>query len=1492
MATIAFTSTRSFPGFDMREGGFPVADVARSITRSTTQFKLVYSDGGYDDLTGTGFTYDENGDPTGGTITGWTAGDAGKQFASLTINISVSDFLTFAENDDWNGLMAFALGGDDQVSGTKGNDYLLGFDGNDTLNGGAGADTLVGGAGDDTYIIDNARDGVIEAGGEGTDLIQSSVSINLSSSTFSGQEIENVTLTGKASLSITGNELDNTLTGNAGANVIDGGTGADTMIGGAGNDTYVIDDAGDTVTELANGGTDLIKASVSIDLADYANVENITLTGTGNIDATGNDGANILTGNDGNNILDGGLGADTMTGGLGDDTYVVDNIKDKVVEAKTGTAGGTDTVQTSLASYSIASLKGIENLTYTGSSNFTGTGNTLANILTGGSGNDMLNGGAGADSLIGGGGDDTYIIDNIGDTVTEADGEGTDLIQSSVSIDLSAGGFAGQEIENITLTGKAAINATGNELDNILTGNAGANILTGGEGNDTLNGGAGADTLVGGAGDDTYIIDNARDGVIEAGGEGTDLIQSSVSINLSSSTFSGQEIENVTLTGKASLSITGNELDNTLTGNAGANVIDGGTGADTMIGGAGNDTYVIDDAGDTVTELANGGTDLIKASVSIDLADYANVENITLTGTGNIDATGNDGANILTGNDGNNILDGGLGADTMTGGLGDDTYVVDNIKDKVVEAKTGTAGGTDTVQTSLASYSIASLKGIENLTYTGSSNFTGTGNTLANILTGGSGNDMLNGGAGADSLIGGGGDDTYIIDNIGDTVTEADGEGTDLIQSSVSIDLSAGGFAGQEIENITLTGKAAINATGNELDNILTGNAGANILTGGEGNDTLNGGAGADTLVGGAGDDILIGGAGNDTYIISQGDGFDTITAGSYNTGDIIRFTDADRYDLWFDVSPDGTLTLAAAANENFDPDTDEYLTVESFFGGTGSITVQIDTSDNEYYGTNADLATIVIQRGLNGTNNKNTAEIIIGTTGNDVINGNGGYHDELYGGSGNDTINAGYGDDYLSGGSGDDILRSGAGDDVLYGGTGNDTLDGGAGYDVAYYSSSTSGVTASVSWDGRHLTGTVSDGLGGTDTLIDVEAIVGSSYDDTLTVDDYGIILVGGDGNDTLKTSAYSILYGDGGNDTLTADFQSELYGGEGDDKLTAGANSYLEGDDGDDTLNAGGYSILYGDAGNDTLTAGEQSNLYGGDDDDTLTAGGYSILYGDAGNDTLRAGVQSNLYGGDGDDTLTAASYSYLEGGDGNDTLGTGSYSYLDGGAGNDTLSAYSNSTVNGGDGDDYITAWFDCYVMAGAGDDNVTGGGYIYGEDGNDTISISGTGYEVDGGSGDDKIYGNTYSDTMYGGIGDDILDGYNGDDYLSGGDGDDYLIGNLGDDYLIGGAGSDIFSYYIIPGFSDGNDVIADFEIGTDTLKFAGVYDADGSGSVDIDDLIQWISSITDAGSGQDVTVNFQEGGKLTFSGIGTGSINSIDQIVSDSNHIIISSSSIR
>ncbi|HEX7826398.1 MAG TPA: hypothetical protein VF477_15965, partial [Mycobacterium sp.] len=215
------------------------------------------------------------------------------------------------------------LGGDDTISGSPqadnlyggaGADLLIAGNGNDLLDGGTGADTLVGGAGDDVYIVDDAGDVVVEYPNEGNDRVETS----LLSYTLS-DDVEQLTYTGTAGAALTGNALANTITGGAGNDTIDGKAGTDTMIGGAGDDIYYVDNVADVVTELANGGTDTVRTSISLTLA--ANVERLEFIGTGPATLKGNGSANTIVGGASNDTLTGGFGVDTLTGGAGNDLF-------------------------------------------------------------------------------------------------------------------------------------------------------------------------------------------------------------------------------------------------------------------------------------------------------------------------------------------------------------------------------------------------------------------------------------------------------------------------------------------------------------------------------------------------------------------------------------------------------------------------------------------------------------------------------------------------------------------------------------------------------------------------------------------------------------------------------------------------------------------------------------------------------------------------------------------------------------------------------------------------------------------------------------------------------------------------------------------------------------------------------------------------------------------------------------------------------------------
>jgi Ca2+-binding RTX toxin-like protein len=730
---------------------------------------------------------------------------------------------------------------DDQLTGTTGANRLTGGAGNDLLDGGSGADSLLGGLGNDTYLVDDAGDIVVEDPGAGTDTVQSSVGRSL------GANQENLTLTGVGAINGFGNSLDNLLQGNSAANYLDGGSGADTMAGGLGNDTYIVDNAGDVVTESDSAGTDTTRTSVD-GYTLTSNVEWLVLTGTAHLSGNGNGLNNYLIGNTGHNTLDGGVGADTMSGGAGNDTYLVDNAADVISELS---GEGTDTVRSSVTR-TLGAYQ--DNLILTGSTAIDGSGNSEANVLTGNANNNVLDGGAGADTMTGGAGDDTYVVDHTGDVITEYVGQGIDTIQSTVSRGL------GSYQENLTLTGSSAINGYGNSLANVITGNGAANYL---------DGGTGADTMSGGLGDDTYIVDHVGDVVTEGSGAGKDTVRTALDGHLLEN-----NVEWLVLTGTAHLSGYGNGLNNYLIGNTGNNTLDGGVGADTMTGGVGDDTYFVDNTGDIISELAGQGIDTVRSTISRSLG--SNQENLTLIGGSTINGYGNTLANTLIGNDAANYLDGATGADTMSGGLGDDTYIVDNIGDVVTE---GSSAGKDTVRTALDGHLLEN--NVEWLVLTGVAHLTGFGNGLDNYLIGNTGNNTLDGGVGADTMTGGVGNDTYFVDNTGDIISELAGQGTDTVISSVTR------YLGSNQENLTLTGASALNGYGSNDDNFLQGNSAANLLSGS---------GGADTLAGGLGNDSLTGGSGADKFLFDSAPGAGNVdTLSDFLSGtDIVQLAQAN----------------------------------------------------------------------------------------------------------------------------------------------------------------------------------------------------------------------------------------------------------------------------------------------------------------------------------------------------------------------------------------------------------------------------------------------------------------------------------------------------------------------------------------------------------------------------------------------------------------------
>ena len=274
-------------------------------------------------------------------------------------------------------------------------------------------------------------------------------------------------------------------------------------------------------------------------------------------------------------------------------------------------------------------------------------GSGLGDTIQTGSGNDVIDGFAGADMMTGGAGDDTYYVDNAGDYIDETGG-GDDTVFSFISYDLSDGGAYSGAIERLYLAGSDDLDATGSNKAEKIYGNVGSNLIEGGSGSDTIQGRAGHDVIFGENGNDKIL-----------GGSGADVL------------YGGD-------------------------GNDGLN---GMLGTDTMFGGDGDDIYTVDHIGDVVNEQVAGssGIDKVISSISFNLADTSQakgqIEDLTLTGGGAINGTGNNLDNEIRGSSGDNIIDGGRGNDKLTGAGGADGFAfttnlnansnVDRIKDFV-----------------------------------------------------------------------------------------------------------------------------------------------------------------------------------------------------------------------------------------------------------------------------------------------------------------------------------------------------------------------------------------------------------------------------------------------------------------------------------------------------------------------------------------------------------------------------------------------------------------------------------------------------------------------------------------------------------------------------------------------------------------------------------------------------------------------------------------
>ncbi|WP_158206785.1 RTX toxin [Pseudoduganella flava] len=1344
-------------------------------------------------------------------------------------------------------------------------DYLVGTDGIDVLNGGLGNDTLAGGAGDDHYVVDSALDVIEEGANNGKDTVE----VRMASGTYTlAENVENGKVAGSGAVGLFGNAGKNWLTGNDAANVLDGGAGndtldgglgADVLIGGAGNDVYLVDNAGDKITELKDGGSDFVNTS----LTKYtlgADLENLGYMGDAAFSGTGNALANIIIGGAGNDTLAGGAGNDTLSGyggtdvldgGSEEDTVWLDgNRSDYTITRTTATD---TTFSRAGESVTVRNIEKIEFADGTADLKdlYPNQPTDFGDYLRGTDAGETINGGLGNDTMAGGAGNDTYVIGEALDVIEESADNGTDTAE----VALASGTYTlVDNVENGIVTGKGAVSLTGNAANNALTGNGAANTLTGGAGNDTLDGQAGADKLIGGTGDDTYVVDNAGDTVTEAKDGGSDTVRTT----LAKYTL-GAFTEHLVYTGTAAFAGTGN---------AEANGIIGGTGNDTLSGMSGNDTL----AGHGGTDVLDGGTEDDTAILAGNRADYTvkrttatdttftrtgesvtvrNIEKIAFAdGTVDLkDLYPNEPSNFgdyLRGTDVAETINGGLGNDTMAGGAGNDTYVIGEALDVIEE---GVDKGTDTAEVALASGTYTLADNVENgvVTGKGAVNLTGnaannalTGNAAANTLTGGAGNDTLDGQGGADKLIGGAGDDTYFVDNAGDTVTELKDGGTDTVRTALAKYTLAA-----EVENLVYTGTAAFAATGNAL---------ANTITGSTGNETIDGAAGSDTYVAtgafadyarqrpNATDLVLV--KGNQTITLKNveqvqfSDGVKTLVELYDNVASIAndKLTGTDANDLLNGLAGADELK-GGKGNDTYVVDNIADTVVELTAEGIDLVNIAFTAKGTYAMTENVENATVTAAASVAVNVTGNALDNVI--TGNDAANA-------LTGGAGNDTLNGGKGSDTLTGGTGNDTYYvDAAGDKVVE--EGNDSDDKVITTLTNY--TLTNGVEKLV-YDGTAaFTGTGN----GADNQID-----GASGNDVLSGAAGNDVLQGFGGNDKLDGGADNDeLLGGAGNDTLL--------GGAGDDRLLPGEGvDLVDGGEGKDNVVVQGNFTDYArqrPTTTDTvlinLTTHEQVTLR--NVEAVIFADGEKSL--EQVHENTASPDANNIVGTDGNDLLDGlAGADQLAGGKGDDTYvvdnagdvvtenadqGTdlvnvaftakGTYAMTEN-VENATVTAAASITVNvtgnaldnvivgndaanaltGGDGDDVLNG--------GKGSDTLTGGA------GDDTFYVDAAGDKVLDDSGVDTVITTLASYTLTTGIENlsydgkaaftgtgnalaNVIAGNAGNDVLSGMDGDDVLAGGAGNDRLTGGNGADTFV------LGQGLDTVTDFKTGVDKLAIA-------------------------------------------------------------------------
>ena len=903
------------------------------------------------------------------SVSGYTGNPGAMNTGTYTVSVAEVALLPAGEGADIEG-----TGNADKLTGTDGGESITGLGGDDTIYGGGGDDTLDGGLGNDLLMGGAGADTL--KGGEGMDTITymgspMGVTINLRAGVASGGDAEGDTL-GEMIENIIGSAHDDSLTGTRGDNSIWGRGGNDALVGDRGTD------------KLYGGAGD-----------------------------------DTLDGGDGNDTLEGGDGADELTGGDGADTASYDSSMMGVTvrlhanqfmggDAEGDSAGDTTTVEYELPNED-GEMESFEE-TVPDVVNLTGSG--MADILAGDSRANTIMGGGGDDKLYGGPGG--------GNDVLHGDGD-----------------------------------------DDMIWGGHGGDTLRGGAGDDMLHGGPGADTFYGGDGSDMIYADSADvliSGWVETPPDdpdnpGTPLSEAAadpravdtvsyerltagVTAALSSDPTTGliRNVEN----------LIGTNENDTLTGSDGDNVINGLDGADALDGGAGNDTvsYKYSDRGVTVnlaTNAVSGG------HAQGDTLTDSSFENATGSAHGD-NLTGDETANILSGLAGDDELIGAAEADTIEGGPGADEMDGGTDSAAGTLATGNTTDGVDAVADTLSyeSSDAGVHVNLTTLTFAGGhaegdevevqrdafdpdgvgdmdpvdvatfENLMGsdhddrlTGDHRVNMLTGGEGDDTLRGMAGVDTLNGGPGADHL------DGGEDAREDDNNMIIARDAMDLNGDGDTDDAGEAEIVAGPASVDIA--TYDGAMAGVT-VNLASGrGTAGDAMG-----DTLVN---IEQVVGSSNDDTFI--AGPGPDSVVGGNHDEdGDTISY-ELSPEAVTVDLSVADGIQLASAQGDQ-----------DSYAGGD-----TLNRIENVMGSEQGDTIT--------GDANANR---LMGGDGKDTLNGADGA-DTLMGGDGVDTLNGGADGDMLMGGAGGDTINGDAGLDTITGGAGDDTMTGGDEADTFVFS-------------------------------------------------------------------------------------------------------------------------------------------------------------------------------------------------------------------------------------------------------------------------------------------------------------------------------------------------------------------------------------------------------------------------------------------------------